>query len=40
MDTIIAGAASGLLFASLSIAFGCFAIFVMYRNEVHGIQDI
>ncbi|MFL2760358.1 MAG: hypothetical protein ACJ0BG_05065 [Dehalococcoidia bacterium] len=40
MDTIIAGAASGLLFASMSIAFGCFAIFVMYRNGVNAIQDI
>ena len=40
MDTIIAGAASGLLFASVSIAFGCFAIFVMYRNGVRAIQDM
>jgi len=40
MDTIIAGAASGLLFASMSIAFGCFAIFVMYRNRVRAIQDM
>ena len=40
MDTIIAGAASGLLFASMSIAFGGFAIFVMYRNGIHAIQDI
>ena len=40
MDTIIAGAASGLLFASVSIAFGCFAIFVMYRNGIPAIQDI
>ena len=40
MDTIIAGAASGLLFASLSTAFGCFAIFVMYRNGVKAILDM
>ena len=40
MDTVIAGAASGLLFASMSTAFGCFAIFVMYRNEVQSVVDI
>ena len=40
MNTLIAGAASGLLFASLSIAFGCFAIFVMYKNRIDPINQI
>ena len=40
MNTLIAGAASGLLFASLSIAFGCFAIFVMYKNRISPINEM
>ena len=40
MNILIAGAASGLLFASMSIAFGCFAIFVMYRNGIGAIHDM
>ena len=40
MNTLIAGAASGLLFASLSIAFGCFAIFVMYKNRIDPINQM
>ena len=40
MNILIAGAASGLLFASMSVAFGCFAIFVMYRNGIGAINDL
>ncbi len=40
VNIIIAGVASGLLFASMSIAFGCFAIFVMYRNGIGPINDM
>ena len=40
MDILIAGAASGLLFASMSIAFGCFAIFVIYKSAVGPIYEM
>ena len=40
MNTIIAGASCGLLFASISIAFGCFIIFVLYRNGVQVIEEM
>ena len=40
MNILIAGAASGLLFASMSVAFGCFAIFVMYRNGIGAMNDL
>ena len=40
MDVVIAGIASGLLFASILISVGCFVIFQMYRNNVIWVVDI
>ena len=40
MDVVIAGIASGLLFASILISVGCFVIFQMYRNNVIWVVDL
>ena len=40
MDVLIAGIASGLLFASILISVGCFVIFQMYRNNVIWVVDL
>ena len=40
MDVVIAGIASGLLFASILISVGCFVIFQMYRNTVIWVVDL
>ena len=40
MDILIAGVASGLLFASILISVGCFVIFQMYRNQVSWVVNL
>ena len=40
MDVLIAGVASGLLFASILISVGCFVIFQMYRNQVSWVVNL
>ena len=40
MDVVIAGIASGLLFASILISVGCFVIFQMYRNQIIWVVNL
>lgn len=40
MDVVIAGIASGLLFASILISVGCFIVFQMYRNNVIWVVNL
>tara|TARA_B100001142_G_C14191465_1_gene600151 strand:+ start:417 stop:833 length:417 start_codon:yes stop_codon:yes gene_type:complete len=40
MDVVIAGIASGLLFASILISVGCFVVFQMYRNNVIWVVNL